>query len=421
MRTNIRLIFLLTFSFLVGACSPIGEDASLADLETGITKIIDYPMFRQYQLQNDELILLSENQLNRLKTDYKKQKPNAVQTIEHLESLAEKILNSEIPVVTTGKKIQNTQLNDYVSIGTYWWPNPDTPDGLPYIRRDGVRNPEVDDYSRDELSNFRASLHVLSVVYFVKKENKYASKAIEYLSAWFINNSTKMNPHMKYAQGIPGSVDGRFIGLIEGREFVHVLDSILLIKESKYWNSSIESKIYAWYSDFFKWYSNSGAGKVASDYTNNHASWYDLQVVSYAIATGKNERTIAVLDSVLTKRVQKQIDEEGKQPEELKRSKSLQYSTFNLEALVPLANIGNKYDVDIWESDKYYDSSLIKAIDYLLPYLLQKGNWPHTQIDSYDACNFNTTLYLAYDETGLFEYYDTAQKIVNQFNCEIKY
>ncbi|NLD73980.1 MAG: alginate lyase, partial [Chloroflexi bacterium] len=24
--------------------------------------------------------------------------------------------------------------HDYVSFGTYWWPDPDAPDGLPYIR-----------------------------------------------------------------------------------------------------------------------------------------------------------------------------------------------------------------------------------------------------------------------------------------------
>ena len=31
--------------------------------------------------------------------------------------------------------------NDYVSLGTYWWENPDTDNGLPYIRRDGYVNP----------------------------------------------------------------------------------------------------------------------------------------------------------------------------------------------------------------------------------------------------------------------------------------
>ena len=32
--------------------------------------------------------------------------------------------------------------HDYVSLAPYWWPNPATPNGLPYLRRDGEFNPQ---------------------------------------------------------------------------------------------------------------------------------------------------------------------------------------------------------------------------------------------------------------------------------------
>jgi hypothetical protein len=32
---------------------------------------------------------------------------------------------------------------DYMSQAPYWWPDPAKPDGRPYIRRDGERNPEI--------------------------------------------------------------------------------------------------------------------------------------------------------------------------------------------------------------------------------------------------------------------------------------
>ena len=38
--------------------------------------------------------------------------------------------------------------HDYMSMGRYWWPNPATADGLPYIRKDGVVNPEIDKLDR---------------------------------------------------------------------------------------------------------------------------------------------------------------------------------------------------------------------------------------------------------------------------------
>ena len=34
--------------------------------------------------------------------------------------------------------------HDYMTQAPYWWPDPKKPDGLPYIRRDGERNPELD-------------------------------------------------------------------------------------------------------------------------------------------------------------------------------------------------------------------------------------------------------------------------------------
>ena len=33
--------------------------------------------------------------------------------------------------------------HDYMSQGPYWWPDPSKPDGKPYIRKDGVKNPEI--------------------------------------------------------------------------------------------------------------------------------------------------------------------------------------------------------------------------------------------------------------------------------------
>src|SRR5258705_13448090 len=34
--------------------------------------------------------------------------------------------------------------HDYMSIAPYWWPNPNTANGRPYVRRDGAGNPERD-------------------------------------------------------------------------------------------------------------------------------------------------------------------------------------------------------------------------------------------------------------------------------------
>lgn len=40
--------------------------------------------------------------------------------------------------------------HDYYSFPPYWWPNPDTQDGLPYIRKDGQTNPDANSDATDK-------------------------------------------------------------------------------------------------------------------------------------------------------------------------------------------------------------------------------------------------------------------------------
>ncbi len=44
--------------------------------------------------------------------------------------------------------------HDYMSQAPYWWPDPTKPDGLPYIKKDGVKNPELKDITdTDEMDD----------------------------------------------------------------------------------------------------------------------------------------------------------------------------------------------------------------------------------------------------------------------------
>lgn len=124
--------------------------------------------------------------------------------------------------------------HDYVSLSRYWWPNPDTPDRLPYVYKDGRSNPELNHYDRNTLGNMCAAVNTLSLAFFYSEEEKYAQKAVEILRAWFLDKDTRMNPHLEYAQFIPGKNDskGRPEGLIDSYSFVDMLNSIQLLNGS---------------------------------------------------------------------------------------------------------------------------------------------------------------------------------------------
>lgn len=56
--------------------------------------------------------------------------------LEILHEFAEGLLGEPTLKVTAQKlKAPSGNPHDYTSMGPYWWPNPDTPDGLPYVLR----------------------------------------------------------------------------------------------------------------------------------------------------------------------------------------------------------------------------------------------------------------------------------------------
>jgi hypothetical protein len=116
--------------------------------------------------------------------------------------------------------------HDYMSLAPYWWPNPNTHDGLPYVRRDGKINPER--YSiadRKNLENTVASVKTLALAYYFTANEEYAKYAATRLQVWFLDPLTRMNPNLKYAQGIPGRSDGRAAGIIETHNLPELIDA----------------------------------------------------------------------------------------------------------------------------------------------------------------------------------------------------
>ena len=85
------------------------------------------------------LFLLTKKQVDSIKESVLKSK----EKMKLLEKLGNEVLEmKEYSVLDKEGIAPSGDKKDYVSFGTYWWPNPDTGDGLPYIVRDGELNPE---------------------------------------------------------------------------------------------------------------------------------------------------------------------------------------------------------------------------------------------------------------------------------------
>jgi Alginate lyase len=272
--------------------------------------------------------------------------------------------------------------HDYMSQAPYFWPNPATPNHLPYIRRDGERNPEIKGISdHDEMSRMSRAVRALALGYYLTNNEDYAARAALLLRTWFFDPATKMNPNLEYTQAIPGINTGRGIGIIESRGLTAVVDAAGLLEGSKHWTAEDNEALQKWFNNFLTWLQTSQHGKDESDAKNNHGSFYDVQVSDFGLFVEKLELAETILENAREKRIAKQIEPNGKQPLELARTKSFSYSAFNLRALTELAILGEHVNVDLWHFETKDGRSIRRALDFLIPYALGEKRWGYKQIE----------------------------------------
>src|SRR4029079_12800027 len=152
--------------------------------------------------------------------------------------------------------------HDYVSQAPYWWPDPSKPDGKPYIRKDGVRNPEIDRITdHDKLGRLIDAVATLGVTYAYTGREAYATHAGRLVRAWFVDPATRMNPNLQFGQYVPGVNQGRGIGIIETRGLPEMLDGVLLIRGSPAWTKADDDALQAWMRGYLTWLRESPHGR----------------------------------------------------------------------------------------------------------------------------------------------------------------
>ena len=266
--------------------------------------------------------------------------------------------------------------HDYLSQAPYWWPDPARPDGKPYLRKDGERNPEIErGTDRAALRRLEYLVQSLTLAYFFTREERYAEHAAKLLRTWFVDPATRMNPHLEYAQGIPGHNTGRGIGMIETARLGTLCDCAALLAASPAWTSDLAGGFRDWIAAYFKWATTSRHGQEESNEENNHGTWYDVQTAHFALFLGKHDTAREILQRGLKKRLEFQIEPDGAQPRELARTKSLSYSTMNLDAMFNNARLAEHVGIDWWNHRSADGRSLRAALEYIAPYADQEKAW----------------------------------------------
>lgn len=313
-----------------------------------------------------------------------KQDPALDPALKKLIRDADKALKFKPPSVTEKPKpAPGGNKHDYMTAAPYYWPNPSEPGGFPYIRKDGKVNPEVrtDAYDHGRLSTMTKTVETLALAYHFTGNEAYAAHAAKCLRVWFLDPATYMNPHLNFAQAVPGKSTGRAAGVLEGRNLVSAGDAAGLIQGSKAWPGDDHMALMKWMAAYLDWLMNSEMGKDEGDATNNHGTFYDAQIVGLALILDRKDLARETAEMAKRKRIAAQIEPDGRQPRELTRATSFGYSSFNLSAFFDLATLSEHAGVDLWNYQTDDGRSISDALDFLLPYLSgPEKKWPYPQI-----------------------------------------
>lgn len=295
--------------------------------------------------------------------------------------------------------------HDYYSIAPYCHPNPDTADGLPYVYRDGVYNPEFFDCDRPRMDRFCKYIRKLTLAYLATKNECYRAHAVKLLRCFFVDEETRMNPHLEYAQGTRGKSTGSAYGIIDLRYYYRVLDMVRCLGDA-----DLENDLRPFFSGLCDWLLTSEKGIEEAAHANNHGTWYDVTTAAIAHFVGRDEVVRELFSSFTEKRLIPQISDNGACPHETKRTRAYLYSTMNLFGYYLAARMARQVGIDL-----FADGLIKRATEFMLPYYADFGKWPFQQIDKVTEEVWEMAyelLYVAAAEFGMPECIDAAEHIL---------
>jgi Alginate lyase len=301
------------------------------------------------------------------------------ESLQKLQKEADKWLSKPNPtIVNKPVPPESGDKHDYMSLGKYWWPNPNTSNGLPYIRRDGKINPEIEKFDRRTLGEFVDGTVKLTLAYYYSDKKTYADKAVSMIKTWYLDTRTKQNPNMNFAQAVPGvtSEKGRPEGIIDASGFIYVTDAIEILHAKGQLTDNELGDLKKWFVEFCNWLTNNPLGTKEGEAANNHSMAYDVQLTRYSLFTGDVATATRVIKEFYAKRLLPQIEDDGKQPLELARVTSFHYSIANLGHMIDLCDLGKQLKILVYSTGQK-KGSIDMALQYLIPYINDASKFPY--------------------------------------------
>jgi hypothetical protein len=331
--------------------------------------------------------------------------------------LADDALRLKPPAITDHATTNSAGgLHDFFSQADYAWPNPTNKSGLPYVGHDGESNPNTFTYHRMAMRNMKDAVAALAAAYALSGGDKYVFKAAELLRVFFLDEKTRMNPNLQYAQAVLGASSGNAYGVIDTLHLAELPVAVRFLERSPAFPPQVDRGVKQWFADYTQWIVTSTNGVKEMNNANNHSIACFVQLACFAKFTG-DER---VLDMARRRFKEvlfpKQMTNNGSFPLELKRTKPYGYSIFQADNLSILCVLLSTRSEDFWKFTLPDGRAPKNAVDFIYPYLADKNKWladgrGNDVMHWEDWPARQPCLLFAYAEFGDKKYFDLWKKL----------
>lgn len=333
-----------------------------------------------------------------------KAKTNHPESVRRIVNSAKTLLHCECPSVIDKTIVPPSgSKHDYASLSIYYWPDPEKRDGKPYKCKDGKINPEVMNTDYAAFATFVNSLDLLITAWQLTGVELFAIQAADWINRWFLDEATRMNPNMNWAQFVPGEgldeIEGpggypyRYIideqskkgmycafgGTIDACCMIIIPELIRILNQGGFMDNASMIGLKKWFSDFIEWLQTSIPGCDALKARNNHGAWYLAYMSSFALFCEDYLLLEKLCGDMLKNRIMQQIEPDGSQPEELYRANSFGYSVFTLNAFSNTAITGSIYNKNLWDILQKPERRMISGLDFILPAYSFPDDWKYPQ------------------------------------------
>jgi hypothetical protein len=185
-----------------------------------------------------------------------------------------------------------------------------------------------------------------------------------------------MNPHLRFAQAIPGITAGRGIGIIDTLHLVEVPLAVDAIAAAPEIPSATIAGVRTWFAEYLQWILTSANGREEAATLNNHSVAYALQAAVFARFVGNVAALSQTRQTYLERLLPGQLAFDGSFPRELLRTKPYGYSIFQLDNIALLTEVLSTSDENLWLRPLPDGRSIAEAVAFLYPYLYDRKAWP---------------------------------------------